>query len=330
MRPSPALRARFASRLALAALTLLLAACETTAPPKPIAGQFGGGSSPAAYGLRVVVLSVDDFPSTSTPGADDGPQQSLAGILARFAASPPPMDASTLAAWQGCGLRVLSVPRAEVEPLRRALNIVGPTEDRWLGQTPPWVPVAHSPQIVRSLTLRMDNGPVSVNAGELRLLLRGWVAPLLSAQSNRAVMQLDMVPDFKPAQAPSQSLLDPRETPPDDSPVPFWRLQLHAALTGEVALLVVPEEPDVQWSRRPDQTGDQSADQPPDRSSEPGSNSSELLSPGASAKPPLGPAAPPAPTLGELLLNRATLGGRRTRTMLLITADVPAQCRLLP
>ncbi|MBI1191279.1 MAG: hypothetical protein GC200_11435 [Tepidisphaera sp.] len=306
---------------------MLLPACQSEGPAKTVFGQFGAGQNAAASGVRIVVLSVDDLPSVATAGADDGPQPALATLLARYAADAPPIDRGTLAAWRGCGLRVLAIPRSDVDSLRRALNVVGPVEDRWLGQVTQWSEAAHSPEIALPLTLRMDNGPMTVSAGTLRLLLRDWAAPVLGDKAERGVIQFEMVPDFKPPPPIAGALRDPREPAPDASPIPFWRLHLRAALDGGTALLIVPEDPDVRWEDAPGDGPDSDAT-PPERP-----NTHAKSDPSAQSAPapksPLGPTPPPAPTLGELLLNRATTGGRRTRTILLLTAEAPAEYRLL-
>lgn len=289
-----------------------LSACQSDGSSKTRSAEFGGGEQPAG-GVRLTLLQVDDLPSAQPRVTEAGPAPSLAQILARYASGPTPVDAEMARAWRGCGLRVVPVPEGEVEALLRGLNVVGAKENRWLGVVPQWVEVAHSPEIARSLTVRLDNGPVSVSAGTLRLMLRAWVAPVAGPGPARGVLQLEMVPDLKPRPERSALIIDTQEVA-DPPPISFWRLHLQAALEGGQALLVLPESPELEWGGATGQGG---------QAGLPGPES-------AAQTRPIGPEAPPAPTLGELLLDRSDARGRRTRTLLVLSAQVPREYRLLP
>lgn len=293
-------------------LVALLAGCDNESKSVVLNAEYGGGQF-AASGVRVIVAQVDDLPSSGSDAAKAGPVPSLAVLLAKYAGEPSPVDGAMVNAWRGSGLRIVAVPRADVEALQNSFNVVGPLENRWLGQVPQWVEVAHSPEIGLPLTMRLDNGPITVSQGTLRLLLRAWIAPVPGGETRtaRGVLQLEMVPDLRPPRATGSLIFDPVDHA-EAAPIPFWRLQMQAALDGEQALLIVPEEPDANWNDATETTSG--------------------LTPGRgpNAKSPLGPSVPPAPTLGELLLDRMQANGRRTRRVLLISAQVPAEYRLLP
>lgn len=297
--------------LAAGCLCAMLAGCESQSKPVVLNSEYGGGEL-AASGVRVVVCQVDDLPSGSAQA--DGPAPALANLLAMYAKEPSPIDAATARAWRGCGLRIVPVPAADVDRLQRSLNVVGAMENRWLGEVTQWMEVAHSPEISLPLTMRLDNGPITVSEGTLRLLLRAWIAPVPGedGRSTRGVLQLEMVPDLKPPRTRNALIFDTLEHA-DPAPVPFWRLQLRAMLDGGQAILIVPEDPEVSWSSN-------------------ASSNASSKDAGVEPKPAsaMGPSAPPAPTLGELLLDREQTGGRRTRTVMMISAQVPPEYRLLP
>jgi hypothetical protein len=305
---------RWCIRAALAAgvaYVALLSGCESELKPTISKAEYGGGQL-AAPGVRVIVAQVDDLPSTGSEAAREGPVPSLAMLLAKYENEPSLVNSSTVKAWRGCGLRIVTVPKADVDALQKSLNVVGPLENRWLGEVPQWVEVAHSPEIALPVTMRLDNGPLTVSQGTLRLLLRAWIAPVAGDEATRGVLQLEMVPDFNPPREQNALIFNTVDRV-EAAPIPFWRLQLQAALDGDQALLIVPEEPDVNWGN-----GESPA--------------AADAKPGVMPKPkdPLGPSAPPAPTLGELLLDRMQTNGRRTRTVMLLTAQVPGEYRLLP
>lgn len=285
------------------ALTLLAAAawlggCQTA--PTPI--EASAASRPEPAGMEVSWWIVDDAPAspTSTP---------IRELLAPFASRSVPVDWRTLEAWRGCGLRVVTVPLAELDGLRGALHFVGPLQNQWLGEAVRPVEIARGPDITRPTTLTLDNGDIVLSDGDLRLMLRCWAGPSrVTPESGPganipAALQLELVPRHEPAEARSEfhglALDAPR------TPLVFSRLTLEAALLGDEAIVLIAERPDVDWSR------------PAPEGVEP-------------TVPFLGPSIPASLTLGEALLGGAnTVQGRRTRAILVLAPSVPRVFRLL-
>ena len=134
----------------------------------------------------------------------DDTSGSLARVLSKYEDRPVPMRDSVRQLWRANGLVVLSVPVAELAALRedlrrarrstdaqRGRNASRPVPGRssisirvheeWLGQRPRWTEIMGGPVMPHGAVLAMDNGPVRLGPGRMRLLARCWSVPLMGS-----------------------------------------------------------------------------------------------------------------------------------------------------
>jgi hypothetical protein len=293
---------------------LLIGGC---AGPKP-SPQPSPGARDARAGVELTWWVVDELPASTPEAVAAGPAPGFSQVMAAYERRSVPVPWPTLEAWRGCGMRVISVPVGELDGLRRRLNIIGPTQQQWLGEVPRWTEAARSGALRGRATVQMDNGLLTLEPGTVRLLLRAWSAPgdtTPDASGTAGALQLEMVPQLVPPAGPGRLSLTPNGSTAarEGDGVVFSRLTLEASLTGAEALLIIPERPDAAWSGEP--ARDDPAPPPDGRSGK--------------GPAPLGPAEPPAPTLGELLFENLSIAqGRRPRMILVITPNVRGEYRL--
>jgi hypothetical protein len=227
----------------------------------------------------------------------------LNAALEPYAKRPVPVPWQTVDLWHANGLRLLAVPVGEADALRAKVHLVGPLQSQWLGQATKWTEIARGPRVDGPFTLALDNGPLTLRRGDLRLLLRCWVAPARSvedaaAPAPRGALQVEIVPQFVP-DAPPPTLSLPGGAPADGPrPLTLSRLTLETSLLGDEALLIVPE-------------------------------GEAMLDPAPIAGKK-GPADAALPTLGETLLAPSNPSlNRRARVILVLVPVAPAGYRLL-
>lgn len=247
-------------------------------------------------------------PPAGTDGA--GP---LGEALGPWYEAPGAFSAADRALWAANGLRLVSVPTPRVGEIQAALGTPGAVQRQWLGEHPDWMELARGPQSPRQV-VRLDTGLMSLDPGRLRLLGRCWVAPRLGREgAPRAEVRVDLALQHQPpARAPSlRDLVDrPQPRRVEEAGVVFSRFVLELGLSGDEAILIVPERPEVDWSaaRAAGTAGAQDG--------------------GEGGLQPAGPPAPRLPTLGEAMLwsdgGAAPAGGEgRDRGVRVIIALIP-------
>src|SRR5439155_10828204 len=85
--------------------------------------------------------------------------------------------------WRANGLRLLSVPRRDLDHIRDSLRLVGPVLQTSVGDSPQWKEAIRGPLWSGAQSVGLDDGPLHLGPGCLRLLMRAWIAPALAAQS---------------------------------------------------------------------------------------------------------------------------------------------------
>jgi hypothetical protein len=277
--------------LALAgALMGALAGCASTPPEHPAPSPASQGQAP---GIELSWWIVDQ-------SGVDAP--SLDAALQPYETRAVPVPWKTVETWHANGLRLIGVPVGDLDDLRRSLRLAGPLQTQWLGQATRWTEAAGGPQISRPFVVGLDSGPLTLQNGRLRLMLRSWAVPGRTPDQGPefipGALQLEMVPQFVPSARPRGLSLPGQTPPPDAQPVPFPRLALETTLLTEEALLIVPEGLQV------DPAGDTSR---------------------------IGPQDTPLPTLGEaLLLSSDRARNRASRVVIVLTPTVPREYRLAP
>ncbi|MFM9997227.1 MAG: hypothetical protein ACKVU4_15670 [Phycisphaerales bacterium] len=228
----------------------------------------------------------------------------VAEVLAPYIERPVPMAAEERARWFAAGLRVVSVPLADLDRVQAHLRTAGPVQRQWLGEKPDWFDAVSGPAFSRQRQVEAPFGPATLEPGNLRLMLRCWLTPDWSGSEASsgpgAALRVELTPEHRPHAAAPASLRaagDPRDTL-------MPHLAAHLLMRHEEALLIIPESPDVEWFGPRDAR--------------------------AAAQPSIGPAPPRLPTIGELMLTAdADSGtGRRARVIIVLIPRVPDRFRL--
>ncbi|HZW08277.1 MAG TPA: hypothetical protein VFF69_00100 [Phycisphaerales bacterium] len=296
------------------------------------AGLAALGPAPGCGGKRArpQVAPEEDPISPVVRGAEAGLEARLwvvengGGALPRaFRGFPPPAGAepAVIELWRRNGFRVLGVPLDRLETLRHQVPTIGPLHQQWLGLLPEWVEVVKGARLGPAQRVALDNGPVELGPGRLRLLSRCWAAPSVGAQPDGspagAVLRLEVMPELE-MDAPSdplERLLAGAPEGPDAAPdgIAFDRLLLSLSPGDATAVVIVPEDPALDWAAagqaRPESIGDARAQ-----------------------GPEFGPQAPTTPTLGELMLTSLALpeSASDARIVVVLVPRVPDRFELLP
>jgi len=326
--------ARLSTRAMAFTFMLGLVGCTSTRQPANAPGS--PGERGPDIGIEVCWWVVDDSPlddkySSEQPVAPLVTSQTLREVLTPYLPLGVPVPQATQDAWSANGLRIISVPRADLEKVRSRLRLVGPIQQQWLGEVPQWTEAVRGPAWNGQLALTLDNGTVQLSGGLLRMLVRCWAVPSAPVPAKRLVspaqlpgaLQVELVPqhvDGRAERADLAKALSGTLRPPRQAEgVVFSRLHLESALTGDHALLIVPERPGAQWIAE-NREGPQEAPV-----SEPTSNA-----PVSQVGEPIGPPVPLPPTLGEVMLTDLVAGGRRgARVVLVIVPSAPKSFNLL-
>lgn len=275
----------------------------------------------------------EQFSAPVVRGADAGLEarlwvvENLSGVLAGALRDYPPpagADAAELDTWKRNGFRVLEVPLDDLEPVLATLPTIGPRHREWLGLLPEWVEVVKGAQLASPQTAKLDSGPVTLGPGRLRLVARCWTTPALTpargdqTATPAALLHIEVMPELLGPKRPDRDemarLLDTTITPRAGvRGMAFDRLRLGITASGGSAVIIVPEDPDVDW--RADAEGRPESGLDPD-----------------AARDVVGPRIPQAPTLGELMLTSLALPESvgDARVVVVLVPRVPERFNLLP
>lgn len=172
-----------------------------------------------------------------------------------------PVSSETEILWRAHGLRLLSLPIADVNAFIAALS-TGASQRQWLGQAVVWTETVRGPLLNEGQVVAIDAERIRLGAGSLRLLARSWVEPVpakTAGEAPRAALRLDLVPQHMddPDKAVRDDPLNvrPPSTGAEDQGLLFTRLAARLSLTGEQAVVVVSERPGTDWSQPPVEEG---------------------------------------------------------------------------
>jgi hypothetical protein len=214
---------------------------------------------------------------------DDG--DVVARALAAYETAATPIDGPGRDAWRANGLRLVSVPVAELAPLQahfqqlrsqvvvndlRAAGVgdadlsrvaatlppaASTSQEQWLGEVPRWTDAVRGPQMGpgtgRGTVIKMDTGPLALGPGRLRLLLRAWSVPTLLAPDHASAgLHVELAPQFEPAVNDAEEhdlgLLPPLQL--EERGLVLSRLVLSMTLDGSEAILIVAARPNEDWA----------------------------------------------------------------------------------
>ena len=310
-------------------------------PPLPRAGVRGAES-----GLEVRWWIVDD---------SDG---IIGRTLAPFAERPIPIHQSVRELWRANGLRIVSVPAAEVTSLRGGLwkaqqnvaqrgaweqgitrseadtmlvkePIVGRPQEEWLGQRPTWNDVLRGPVVDHDMRIALDSGEMVLRPGRMRLLARCWTIPLPGPGSQiQPGLRLELAIQHEDPPRLKQRLWDPEfeALPIEEQGLVFTRLVLEMiALEGE-AIVIVPDSPGAEWGN------DEPVGPPPSRGPvEAGEPAGAEGAVQREERVVTHPHASPLPTLGDCLLSFPENKGLHPvrRAMLVLIPRLPNEYSLI-
>lgn len=181
-------------------------------------------------------------------------EAAIASALAGFESEPVPVEPWAIERWRRSGIRVLSIPVGRLDDLRAGLDQAGSLQSRWLGEASEWIPVVEGPDLPAGL-IATEDGPVSLEGGRLRLIVRSWVTPMTSPVGDGfgAGVYVEIVPQHTNRVDPLREAgfdarLTPKPRDPLDEGLVFRRLGLAGVLPGDRALLFVAELPETDWA----------------------------------------------------------------------------------
>jgi hypothetical protein len=226
-------------------------------------------------------------------------------LLAELAESQVQLPQEASAAWARQGLRLLIVDASRLEPLLASIRITGALQQQRLNLLPRWTALHAGPESILPMILELDDGPIQLAAGELRLLARAYLVPGSTAENGRlrASMQMEFgvqhVDTSLRAEEPMDLASRTQISTIDEGPI-FPSMNLQALLTPGQAVLIVPQDVSAAQSN---------ADQP--------------------LEPLVGPLPPTFPKIGEALLTDYSRLPRPTsRTILVLEPLIPSSFSL--
>ena len=227
----------------------------------------------------------------------------VARTLAPYAGPPAGADPDTLLAWQRSGLRLVAVPLDELTGVRDALPRIGATNQQWVGQSASWLDALGGPVFDRPVTVVVDQDTITLPPGQLRLLIRDWLVPEMTADRADARLHVEILPELRERVASARTLADDLLAPePPSRTIDPLRMTLR--LDAGNALLIVSERPDIAWN----EVADAAEADPED----------------------VGPPVPSYPTLGATMLTSSPngLGATVNKAIVVLIPRVPDRFEL--
>lgn len=303
--------------LVLALAGLVPVGCRSDAGSKG-SSQAAAGDRGPGVGIDLAWWAVGPNNPDLSPSQQGPSSPTMRAILDEYASRPLPVSHAMAEAWKGSGFRLVAVPVGELEGLRRRLHTVGAIQHQWIGQTTRWMEIARGPSWSRPVTVSLDSGDLTLPGGCVRLLMRCWVAPGEpgpDASPGRAVLRMDLVPQHvaEDTRLTLEKLLNPAsgDAAPGAGAV-FDRLAMEFTMSGDDALLIVPDNPRTPW-----------------RPSEP-STDWPVIGRGPTEAETLGPPTPGTLSLGEsMLVQPGSPGFEANRVVVVLIPSVPRGFRLL-
>ncbi len=349
------LRVALAMGVALACPAFLVA-CKHTPPP------VSPGERAVAEGLDAAWWIVDDSNHDRTTF------ESLPQALLPYLKRPTGLSDEEQLAWRANGLRVIAVPVDDLDALHDRLRTSGKAREQFLGIVSEWTSLGSGHPFASPWMLKLDNGPLDLPPGQVRLLCRAWIVPdeppldpspknVIDASGMAAALHLELLPQHQEASSTRESLaqaygLNKRPTI-EGAGLTLPRLALSLNSKGKDALLIVPELPDVEWVVLPPGTPrvlpepvssvatvqkqvekvEPISDDPfPPQASRPASLDTLPAAVEVMSPAPVAPVGPEPtrlPTFGEALLSDLTGVGLSRRVVIVLIPRVPGTFRLI-
>lgn len=194
--------------------------------------------------------------------------RAIAELLGRHLDDEVAIDPRTRALWQSNGLRIVAVPVEALDALRQLLPQSGGVQRQWLGQVSEWTDVVQGTPWHDLQPVDMDNGRLTLGPGRIRMLIRCWTMPVPAPEASgeiRSAMRAELLLQHQEPPRPDTSALYSRPTDvtnPLEQGLAFQRLAATLTLPPDVAVLIIPEAPQVDWRAMAKVPADQMAPEP--------------------------------------------------------------------
>lgn len=244
-------------------------------------------------------------------------------------ADPLPAYATLRDRLASAGLRLIIVPKDRVQATLEALSAKPDASERVLSPSASWSAVVAGPSWAVPRELIIHDGEMTVGPGRLRLLARGWATPWTPRDDGSipAGLRLDLLMQHEEhaiGGMGSITLDAPRLRPLEDSGHLFRSLAVETALGPDEVLMLVPEQPGVNWNTLKPEDVLTPTESKPRAPGDPGPADAALDTPPPPidrvAFPDAEPERPRPRTLGSVLLTDAA-GVKPARRRLIITFE---------
>lgn len=257
-------------------------------------------------------------------------------VLQEYASRPLPFPEESMRAWRACGVGVVSIPAGDVTRVRERMVVASAVQALQVPLSPRWLTAVSGARVESPQVIGLDSGPLRLERGEARLLVRAWAVPgatlvernangLLRVPTQRALVQVQVSPQMvsdtlarSPTRRTPAELLNGSAGMPMDADAGqlLTRLTLDASCDGGEAFVFYPlltSKTEAGKTEEGSRAGD---------------------APAAAASPvqkrTMGPEAPDLLSLGDVLLTDALAPRpRRERTLLVVLPHPPAEYRLI-
>ncbi len=242
------------------------------------------GLTSAEEGLEVIVWTADDT------------DHRAARALAPLVAAEPAVSGTLAEDWQRIGLRLVLVPADQLETLLTACPPVSPLQRQRFGQLPFWTPIVRGPQLPPGTP---GPGGRTLEPGRPRLIARSWIEPDLSTGQRREIVRTEFTLQIEHARRPLLMADPDTERSIADEGAVLGTLLATYAGTGTHALVLIAEDPEIDWAKLPQ----------PASAAEPSSEDGASPTPAA----PTPPVMPRQRALGEWMLSSPAIPARDGR-----------------
>lgn len=173
----------------------------------------------------------------------DDRDRAVGRSLRDLEAGPTPLDAAMRERLRRAGLRVIEVDADDLAALPAGWRTLGAVQEHHFRMTPDWSEIVLGPRLPGGSRADTGEEAVELGAGAFRLAARCWSEPGKSlADAPRT--RIELVPEYVPTAR--ASVLSPA------GPTRFAALRAAWSCAEPTAVLLVGEDPSVDWSSQPE------------------------------------------------------------------------------
>lgn len=197
-------------------------------------------------GLEIFLWVVDDTHW-------DAPRMLAPYLDPEAGKEPSPLGQAELLRWADWGFRLIAVPIEDVDGVLGGLNPVQPINVQWLGEFGQWRAIVRAGELGTNY-VRVGQRAVEIERGRPRLIARSWLEPILTDTDVIPGVRLDLGMQIESTarRRGGEFLEVHRERMiEDDGPV-LDELMFSGVLDGSFAIVIVGEDPDIDWDLLPE------------------------------------------------------------------------------